>query len=1017
MPKHVTEEQFETDIVESLVDHGGYSQGEKRHFDPAVGLDGAELFAFIEVTQATEWATLVKRHGGNPEAAKAKFVARLVSDLDMRGTVEVLRRGVEDQGVKVHLAFSKPASGLNDAILKLYGQNRLTVTRQLRYSSDHAGELDLALFVNGLPVATAELKSPVNGQDVSHAVAQYKKDRNEPANAILARRAVVHFAVDPSLVYMTTRLAGDFTEFMPFNRGSNPGELSCGKGNPPNPDDYATSYLWESVWQYDNWLDILLRFAEEFHEGAGKAKKRRIIFPRFHQWDAVKRAEADALANGAGQSYLLQHSTGSGKSNSIAWLAHRLSVLHDADDNKVFEKVVVVTDRRVLDEQLSATVSQFENVSGTMVMVTGKKGSKSKELANALTGQAKIITVTLETFPFVIDLISDAKLSANNYAVIVDEAHSSQTGDAAAALKKALGAGSGGGAGAASGGPGEDGEGGELGAEDVLADIVAHRGKQPNLSFFAFTATPKDRTVELFGTPDPQSGIKRPFHLYTMRQAIEEGFILDVLQNYTTYKVYFKIAAGSEEVASEQVDAHKAAAALKTFVKQHPTLIQEKAAIIVEHFRAHTAKELGSRAKAMVVTDSRAAAVKYKRAVDHHIREHKYTDIRALVAFSGEIDGETESSMNGFPESQTAKRFKGEEPFKPGDYQVLIVAEKFQTGFDEPYLHTMFVDKKLTGLNAVQTLSRLNRIAPGKTATFVLDFCNEAEAIRHAFQKYYEAIIIESTNVNVLYDLRGRMLTLAVLKDDEIQAASDAYFAVDPAKRSLKAIYSNIDPALLRFADLDDDGQAEFRSALDQFIRAYSFLSQVMPYTDESLERLYVYGKALAACLPSQATGSLDIGKDVVLTHLRIESQGSADIDLEPGHVEPGKPFPGEGHGSAWEDEKETLAAIIEAINERFGTDLDERDRLEGEKLKLTLLQDAELQTFARENSMEHYSLEFTNKWKGAILSQEERNQRLYNLLLSNPELSKMVERAIMEETYEEFRSEERGGEPSAGIG
>lgn len=1009
MPKHVTEEQFETDIVESLVDHGGYSQGDKMHFDPAVGLDAAELFAFIEETQAAAWATLVKRHGSNPGAAKAKFLSRLVSDLDVRGTVEVLRRGVEDQGVKIHLAFSKPASGLNEDILKLYGQNRLTVTRQLRYSGEHAGEIDLALFVNGLPVATAELKSPVNGQDVSHAVAQYKKDRNEPANALLNRRAVVHFAVDPSLVYMTTRLAGDSTEFMPFNRGSNPGELSCGKGNPPTPDNYPTSYLWESVWQYDNWLDILLRFAEEVHEGAGKAKKRRIIFPRFHQWDAVKRAEADALANGPGQSYLLQHSTGSGKSNSIAWLAHRLSVLHDAADNKVFEKVVVVTDRRVLDEQLSATVSQFESVIGTMVMVTGKKGSKSKELADALTGQAKIITVTLETFPFVIDLISDARLSANNYAVIVDEAHSSQTGDAAAALKKALGAGSGGADETAAGDPGEDGDGGEagdMGAEDVLADIVAHRGKQPNLSFFAFTATPKDRTVELFGTPDPQSGIKEPFHLYTMRQAIEEGFILNVLQSYTTYKVYFKIAAGSEEVASEEVEAHKAAAALKTFVKQHPTLIQEKAAIIVEHFRTHTAKELGGRAKAMVVTDSRAAAVKYKRAVDHHIREHKYTNIRALVAFSGEIDGETESSMNGFPESQTAKRFKGEYLFKPGDYQVLIVAEKFQTGFDEPYLHTMFVDKKLTGLNAVQTISRLNRIAPGKTATFVLDFCNEAEAIQHAFQKYYEAIIIEPTNVNVLYDLRGRMLALGILKDEEIQAASDAYFAVDPAKRSLKSIYSNIDPALLRFAELDVNAQAEFWSALDQFIRAYSFLSQVMPYTDETLERLYVYGKALVACLPSQATGSLDIGRDVVLTHLRIESQGSADIGLESGHVEAGKSFPGEGHGSAWEDENETLAAIIEAINERFGTDLDERDRLEGEKLKLTLLRDSELQTFARENSMEHYSLEFTNKWKGAILSQEERNQRLYNLLLSNPELAKMVERAIMEETYQEFQSE-----------
>jgi type I restriction enzyme R subunit len=913
----------------------------------------------------------------------------------------VLRRGVEDQGVKVHLAFSRPTSGLNETILWLYGKNRLTVTRQLHYSADHDGSLDLTLFVNGIPVATAELKSPVNGQDVSHAIAQYKKDRNEPGNALLNRRAAVHFAVDPSLAYMTTRLAGDGTEFMPFNRGSNPGELSCGKGNPPNPGDYATAYLWESVWQYDNWLDILLRFVEEFYEGSGKTKKRQVIFPRFHQWDVVKRLEADTLAHGPGQSYLIQHSAGSGKSNSIAWLAHRLSVLHDSKDKKVFEKVVVVTDRRLLDEQLTATVQQFESVVGTLVSVEGKRGPKNAELADALTGQAKIVTVTLETFPFVIERIADADLAKKNYAVIVDEAHSSQTGEAAAALKKALGAGS-----------GELGEDHaeerdtsiELNAEDVLVDIVKHRGKQPNLSFFAFTATPKERTVELFGTADLKSGIKRPFHLYTMRQAIDEGFILDVLLNYTTYKVYFKLAAESEKAAIEEVEVHKASAALKAYVKRHPHLIQEKTAIIVEHFRNHTAKALGGRAKAMVVTDSRAAAVKYKRAVEHHIKEHGYKDIHALVAFSGEIEGETESSLNGFGESQTAKRFKGEPPFSPGDYQVLIVAEKFQTGFDEPYLHTMFVDKKLMGLNAVQTLSRLNRIAPGKDRTFVLDFCNEAEEIQKAFQRYYEAVIIEPTDVNVLYDLRGRMLAVGLLEDEEILTASASYFAVDSGERSLKAIYASIDPAVWRFSRLDLEVQTEFRDALDQFIRTYAFLSQVMPYTDESLECLYVYGKALAACLPPQSTGMREIGKDVVLTHLRIESMGDAEIELEPGIVERKQVFPGGGRGGGWEDEKETLAAVIEAINDRFGLDLDDRDRLEGEKLKLTLLEDPELETFARENSMEHYSLEFSSKWKDAILSQEERNQRLYDLLLSKPELARMIERAIMAETYEEFQ-------------
>ena len=1003
MPKHVTEEEFEADIVESLVAHGGYSQGAKEDFDPSIGLDLVEVFAFLTESQSDSWQTLVKRYGGNADVAQTKFLARLVAELDQRGTIHVLRKGVEDQGVKVHLAFSKPASGLNEAVLMLYGKNRLSVTRQLRYSSDHAGTLDLGLFVNGIPVATVELKSPLNGQDVSHAITQYKTDRNEPANVLLNRRAVVHFAVDPKLVYMTTRLSGDATEFMPFNRGSDPGELSCGKGNPPNSDGYATSYLWESVWQYDSWLDILLRFAEELHEGTGKARRRRIIFPRFHQWDAVRSAEADALVHGAGRSYLFQHSAGSGKSNSIAWLAHRLSVLHDSSDAHIFEKVIVVTDRRVLDRQLSETVQQFESVSGTMVSVQGKKGSKSKELSKALTGHARIITVTLETFPYVVELTAEANLASKNYAVVVDEAHSSQTGDAAASLKKTLGAGSG-------TSTEDETDGGEMASEDVLAEIVAHRGRQPNLSFFAFTATPKARTVELFGTSD-RTGVKRPFHLYTMRQAIEEGFILDVLRNYATYKVYFKLAAQSESAAAAEVESHKATATLKAFVRKDPTLIQEKASIIVEHFRAHTAKELGGRAKAMIVTDSRASAVRYKRAVDHHIKEHDYKDIRALVAFSGEIDGETESSLNGFPESQTAKRFKGEEPFHPGDYQVLIVAEKYQTGFDEPYLHTMFVDKKLSGLNAVQTLSRLNRIAPGKSETFVLDFYNDADEIQTAFQRYYEGVVIEPTNVNVLYDLRGRMLAIGILDDTEVQAASDAYFAVEPGKRSLKAIYANIDPAVLRYAALADDERVEFRNALDQFIRVYAFLSQVMPYTDESLERLYVYGKALMACLPTQASGGLDIGKDVILTHLRIESNEASEIELEPGQVETSKVYTGEGHGGAWEDPRESLAVVIEEMNERYGLDLDDRDRLEGEKLKLTLLDDAELGVMARENSMEHYALEFASKWKLAILDQEQRNQRLYNLLLSKPELAKMFEQAIMEETYLAFRDADTAGD------
>ncbi|MGH9022239.1 MAG: type I restriction endonuclease subunit R, partial [Acidimicrobiia bacterium] len=766
------------------------------------------------------------------------FRSRLVAALDKRGTVDLLRNGVEDQGVKFKLAYFKPASGMNPALAALYGKNRLTVTRQLRYSPHHDNTLDLALFVNGLAVATAELKNTYNGQTVDQAITQYKDDR-DPKDVLLGRRALVHFAVDPHLVYMTTALAGNATEFLPFNRGSEPGRLSCGKGNPSNPDGYATAYLWEQVWCYDAWLDILGRFIQVVDSSGPGAKGtwRRVIFPRYHQWDGVTRLAADALAKGPGKSYLVQHSAGSGKSNSIAWLAHRLSLLHDDADKKVFDKVIVVTDRRVLDEQLRSNVRQFEDVAGTLVSVEGKAGSKSSELAEALTGTAQIVTVTLETFPHVITKIADAALASRNYAVIVDEAHSSQTGDAAAALKQALGAG-------VAGGAPDDGNEGDLDAEAVLAAIVAARGWQQNLSFFAFTATPKDRTVELFGTPGPD-GVKVPFHLYTMRQAIEESFILDVLRNYTTYELYYRLAATSEEISDQEVDVRQASAEIRRFVAKNPTLIKQKAAIVVEHFRAHTAKALGGRAKAMVVTDSRPAAVRYKRAIDAHIAERHIADVKALVAFSGTVtddlgDDVTESSENGFPESQTAKRFKGEAPFRPGDYQVLIVAEKYQTGFDEPYLHTMFVDKPLKGLNAVQTLSRLNRRAPGKDATFVLDFRNRAEDVAAAFQRYYEAVVIEATNPNVLYDLRGRIMGSGILDRAEISAAGEAFFGVDPDKRSLKAIYANVDPAVLRFGALDEGAQGELRDALDQFVRAYAFLSQVMPFTDIDLELLYV---------------------------------------------------------------------------------------------------------------------------------------------------------------------------------
>ncbi|MDA8071390.1 MAG: type I restriction endonuclease, partial [Actinomycetota bacterium] len=722
----VDERGFE-DAIEAALLAGGYLRSEPAHFDPLLGLDTAELYAFIGATQITEWERLLGRYGNDPDSAQRGFAKRLAAELDARGTVEVLRQGVVDLGVTIRLAFFQPAHGLTPELQELYAANRVSVTRQLAYEPGSTKTLDMVLLVNGIPTATAELKNPLTNQDVEHAIRQYRRDR-DPANVTLARRALVHFAVDPDRVAMTTKLAGEATQFLPFNLG-----LDGGAGNPPNPNGHRTAYLWERVWARDAWMDLLARFihVERPTQGTPAARRaaERVIFPRFHQWDAVLALEAHARKHGAGHSYLVEHSAGSGKSNTIAWTAHRLSSLHDGSDRKVFDKVVVITDRLVLDRQLQDTIYQFEHTRGVVVKID----RDSTQLADALAGeQARIIVTTLQKFPFVLDKI--AGLPARRYAVIVDEAHSSQTGEAAKDLRLALG------------GTEEQeltaAEAEDAGfiaeavdpVEEALAKAVGARGRQANLSFFAFTATPKARTLEMFGTFDPEKGKYEPFHLYSMRQAIEEGFILDVLANYVTYQTYWRIEKAVAE--DPTYEAPKARRAIARFVSLHPSNLAQKAEIIVEHFRTHTAAKIAGQAKAMVVTSSRLHAVRYKQAIDAYIQKRGYLDLAVLVAFSGRVIDEhelsySEAAMNGFPESQTAERFA------TSDYQVLIVAEKFQTGFDQPLLHTMYVDKVLTGLNAVQTLSRLNRIHPNKADTFVLDFRNETEDIVKAFEPYY----------------------------------------------------------------------------------------------------------------------------------------------------------------------------------------------------------------------------------------------------------------------------------------
>ena len=992
----VAERGFEDAITGSLVETGGYrvckwgTHAEwVMDFDRVQGLDRAELFAFIVETQPTAWERLVAVHGGEA-GARTQFADRLAKQLDERGTVDVLRHGVNDHGIEVRLAFFKPAHGLTPELTDRYLANRLTVTRQLPYDAAATKTLDLCLFVNGIPVATAELKNPLTHRTVEHAKAQYRNDR-DPANVTLNRRALVHFAVDPDNVEMTTRLAGPQTRFLPFNRGN-----AGGRGNPPDLSGHRTRYLWEEVWSRDAWLDILGRFVhvEPASAGATTAAKLRLgstIFPRYHQWDAVRRLEAAARADGSGHAYLIQHSAGSGKSNTIAWLAHRLMSLHGADDAPVFEKVVVITDRVILDRQLQETIYQFEHASGVVARID----QDAAQLAEALAGQrSRIVITTLQKFPFVLDKV--AGLGQRRYAVIVDEAHSSQTGEAAKDLKAALGVTSA----EAQLALAEDSAAAEAAedAQDALAASVAARGRQPNLSFFAFTATPKARTLELFGRKG-DAGTYAPFHLYSMRQAIEEGFILDVLASYTTYGVYWKV--GKAVADDPEYETRQAKRSIARFVSLHPHNLAQKAEIAVEHFRAHTRHKIGSRAKAMVVTSSRLHAVRYKRAIDAYIGERGYADTKALVAFSGTVSDDgidyTESQMNAFPESQTATRFATPE------FGVLIVAEKFQTGYDQPLLHTMFVDKTLVGLAAVQTLSRLNRIHPDKTDTFVLDFRNEAEAITDAFRPWYEATVAIPTDPNLLHDLADRLLGLRVLDHAEARAVAAVIADRTREVSDHGLVYALLAPAVERYRAKGEPQQAEARDVLDQYVRAYSFLSQVVDFGDVGLEAIYLASRALLTLLPSEGGGRLDLGAEIQLTHLRIEQTSEGSITPDKGVGELKAIYSGSGPEA--EEQREHLSKIVDVLNERFGTVLGSADQLFFDQMEASWLADEQLVDQARANPLDNFRLVFADKFISTMVGRMDDNEDLFKRVLDDREFQAAVMEHYLRRVFEQARA------------
>jgi type I restriction enzyme R subunit len=986
-----TELKFEGAIEAWLLEQGGCAKGDPTAFDVALGLEPGEVLAFVRATQETAWRALAERHGGEG-AAEIGFLRRLASELDERGTVDVLRHGIKDLGIEAKLAYFRPAHGLTPELVAGYEANRLVLVRQFSYEASDK-TIDLALLLNGIPVATAELKNPLTNQTVEHAIAQYRYDR-DPANVTLARRAVVHFAVDPESVAMTTRLAGRSTQFLPFNRGSEEG----GAGNPLNPGGHKTAYLWEQVWQRDNWLDLLARFVQVERPESGSAAERRagtkVIFPRFHQWDAVRALEAHAREHGAGHSYLVQHSAGSGKSNSIAWLAHRLSSLHDGSDRPVFDKVVVITDRLVLDRQLQDTIYQFEHARGVVERIDKHSG----QLADALAGeQARIVITTLQKFPFVLDKVGE--LPARRYAVIVDEAHSSQTGEAAADLKRVL-----------AGGTEEERlataeaedaaeEAAQGDTQDALARSLEGRGRSGKISFFAFTATPKAKTLELFGTPVGEGEERRyvPFHLYSMRQAIEEGFILDVLANYTTYKTFFRI---EKQITDDpEYDPARAKRAIARFVTLHPHNLAQRAEIVVEHFREHAAKKIGGRAKAMVVTSSRLHAVRMKLAIDRYVVEKGYSDVHALVAFSGKVIDEgdefTEPGMNAFPESETARRFSSD------DYQVLVVAEKFQTGFDQPLLHTMYVDKMLTGLNTVQTLSRLNRTYPAKTDTFVLDFRNELLSIQEDFRPYYERTEAVPTDPNLAWDLRRALWDFDLLREEEVEAGARAIATVTEAAGH-GAVYAALDPARKRFVALDEEVQDAFRDVLARYVSVYAFVSQIVPFVDRELERDYLYGRALLAYLPGQAGEKLDLGSEVELTHLKIAQTFEGSGSLEEGGGEVVAIF--SGRGKEHELEPEHLSHIVEVINERYGLELGDADQLLFDQFEESWAADAELAARARSNTFENFRLVFDREFMDTVVKRMEGNEEIFKRILDDVDFRRTILEFYAARLYERLR-------------
>lgn len=972
------EHHFEREICAHLAASGWlHAEGDAALFERAHGLFMPDLLAWIEATQAESWQRLTKAHG---VALSQVLAERVRKSLNERGTLEVLRRGVELLGLRepLMLAQFKPALAINPAIQANYAANRLRAVRQVCHSPNNPKEeLDLVLFLNGIAVATVELKSDFT-QGVHDAVDQYRFDRHpNPKGGVLEPLlgfpggALVHFAVSQSEVMTTTRLAGPASSFLPFNRGN-----AGGAGNAPNPAGFATAYLWEEVWARDSWLDILHRYL--IGKRDDKKQLKAVIFPRYHQLDATRKLVTDVLAGGAGQRYLIQHSAGSGKTNSIAWTAHFLADLHDAEHKKMFDSVLVVSDRNVLDAQLQEAIFDFERTTGVVASITNESGSKSAQLSQALKDGKKVIVCTIQTFPFALQAVQElAATEGKRFAVIADEAHSSQTGEAAAKLKQLLSAEE----------WAELQDGGEVDTEALLAAQMAARSGDSagakGLTYVAFTATPKQKTLELFGRPGPD-GLPQPFHVYSMRQAIEEGFILDVLRNYTSYKLAFKLAHDGKEYDEAQVERSAAMKGIMQWVRLHPYNIASKVQIVVEHYRENVQPLLAGRAKAMVVVGSRKEAVRWQKAIRAYIQKQNYP-LGVMVAFSGEVD-----DPESYPQAvaETSKDLnpglKGRDirdAFAEADYHLLLVANKFQTGFDQPLLCGMYVDKMLGGIQAVQTLSRLNRAHPGKDTTYILDFVNDAGDILKAFKTYYETAELEATtDPHLVYDLRAKLDASGNYDDFEVERVAKVDLDPNGTQKALDAAIAPAADRLLRrykaaqqdkaVADDAQDGKAAqaakdmldalvlFKNDMGAYVRLYAFLSQIFDYGNTAIERRFLFYKRLIPLLDfGRERDTVDLSK-VVLTHHTLRNTGRQPLSLNADGSYKLPPMDAVGSGSVQEKQQAYLVEIIAKVNGLFEGELSDDDQLVyvNGVLRGKLLENDTLMQQAASNSKEQFA-------------------------------------------------------------